>query len=84
MSRVVAAEECRLIPLLGQGGVRGGLINILADLQQSIRKIDRTTPYPSLAKEGNQTLYPRLLPRLTASAALEPLAIALSTNGPIK
>src|SRR5215467_9909286 len=40
-------------PLLGKGGVRGGSVNIPADLQQSIRKFDRTTPCPSFAKEGN-------------------------------
>src|SRR5215470_16464778 len=42
----------RLIPLLGRGGVRGGLVNILADLQQSIRRLIEPPLTPPLPRRG--------------------------------
>src|SRR5262245_53168357 len=41
-----------LIPLLGKGGVRGGLVNILADLQKSIRRLIQPPLAPPFPRRG--------------------------------
>src|SRR5262249_16637928 len=58
------------IPPLGKGGVRGGSVNILADLRRSIRKLIEPPLAPPLPRRG-------ILATPTISA---PLAVPLSIS----
>src|SRR5262249_9675210 len=73
------------IPLLGKGGVRGRAVNIVADLQQSIRKLIEPPLAPPLPRRGvfaSTTLYVQSPHAFYTSAKIPVLSPTLSCATP--
>jgi uncharacterized protein (TIGR03435 family) len=76
-----ALDEYRLISLLGKGRVRGGLVKILADLQQSVRRLIEPPLAPPLPRRGIRLPWSGFAARWKAAAALLVLVVLVFVAG---